>query len=77
MKETVIKVGPSNVSKHASDPNVYNTLDIKPSSVKDNDKFKQVLKVNSQNYEGGKDAPIKKYVPPPKDPAHHIEIPQN
>jgi hypothetical protein len=51
-------------------------LDIAPSSIKDNSSFKEVLKQNSQNYNGGSSAPIKKYVAPPVDPAHHVEIQQ-
>jgi RHS repeat-associated protein len=77
MRQTLIEVGPSNVSKHASDPDQYNTLDIAPSSIDDNAEFKEVLKKYSQNYSGAPDALIEKYVPPPADPAHHIEIPQN
>jgi RHS repeat-associated protein len=76
MTQTIEKVGPGNVSKHSSNPQEYNVLDIAPSSIKDNSSFKEVLKQNSQNYNGGSSAPIKKYVAPPVDPAHHVEIQQ-
>jgi RHS repeat-associated protein len=76
MTKTIEKVGAGNVSKHSSNPQEYNVLDIAPNSINNNGAFKQVLKQNSQNYDGGKAAPIKKYVGIPEDPAHHIEIPQ-
>jgi len=71
MTDKIHKIGPGNVSKHSSDPNKLNVIDIGPSSVGNKEKFNQALL---------KDKRIEKVLSPftkNKDRAFHLEIPQN
>jgi hypothetical protein len=66
--ETKIKeLGPTNVSRHASDPKVLNVFDIAPSSVKDKVGFERAVKADER---------VSYFLVPPVDPGYHLEIPQ-
>lgn len=67
MTDKINEVGPGKVSKHSSDPNVLNVIDISPGSVKNKKQFRSEIKNDSR---------IKKVITPPSDPAFHIEIKQ-
>lgn len=66
MKEKIIALGPSKVSKHCSD--THYTFDVAPSSISNQQKFIQAAKAH---------ASVSKFLQPPADPAFHIEIPKN
>ncbi|UOY08518.1 DUF6443 domain-containing protein [Muricauda sp. SCSIO 64092] len=68
MTDKINEVGPGKVSKHSSDPNTLNVIDISPGSVANGKQFGKSLKADNR---------INKVITPPKDPAFHIEIPQN
>ena len=67
MEAKIIEIGPTNVSHHASDPNVLNVFDVAPSSVANRAAFEQAVR---------SDARVKKFLVPPNDPGYHLEIPQ-
>jgi hypothetical protein len=73
MVNEIVRLGPENVSKHASPPDWLNVIDIKPSSIPVGKRQKFVEKVNKLvgSY-------VTKFLHPgnSKDPAYHIEIPQ-
>lgn len=66
MEAKIIEIGPTKVSKHASDPSVLCVFDVAPSSVQDRARFEQEIKLDSR---------ISKYIFPPGDPGYHFEIP--
>jgi len=68
MTDKINEVGPGKVSKHSSDPNTYNVIDISPRSLTNGSAFGNSVKNDSN---------IKKVITPPTDPAYHLEIPQN
>ena len=69
MENKINLLGPGNVSKHSSNPNTYNVLDIAPSSVKNSSGFINTLKRDTNK--------IQKVITPKQfDPAIHIEINQ-
>jgi hypothetical protein len=66
--ETKIKeLGPTHVSRHASDPHVLNVFDVAPSSITDRVGFEHAVK---------NDKRVSFFLLPPKDPGYHLEIPQ-
>ena len=66
--ETKIKdVGPTNVSRHASDPKVLNVFDVAPSSIVDKRAFERAVKADKR---------VSYFLIPPSDPGYHLEIPQ-
>jgi len=67
MTNKIYEIGPGNVSKHSSNPNIYNVLDIRPKSIKNRSDFEKSIKSDSR---------FNKIITPPKDPAYHLEIPQ-
>lgn len=68
MEEKIKDLGPTNVSKHASDPKVLNVFDVAPSSIKDKRAFEKAV---------GDDRRVAKFLTPAKsDPGYHLEIPQ-
>jgi len=67
MEAKIIQIGPTQVSHHASDPNVLNVFDVAPSSVTDKKAFENA--VASENR-------VSKFLLPPNDPGYHLEIPQ-
>lgn len=70
MQTKIEELGPTNVSKHASDPNVLGVIDIDIKSLSNQERFKGV--VNGFKSKGT----VSKFLFPPKDPAFHLEIPQ-
>lgn len=60
-------LGPTNVSKHCSDPNVLNVIDIAPSSISDKTSFENCVNNNNS---------VSKFITPPLDQAYHLEITQ-
>ncbi len=67
MELIIRQVGPGNVSKHAEDPNVLNTIDVAPSSLSDQGTFANTLRKNKD---------VRKVVTPPDDPGVHVEVKQ-
>ncbi|WP_407520654.1 N-acetylmuramoyl-L-alanine amidase [Methylobacterium oryzisoli] len=67
MEQEIIRIGPTRVSRHASDPKVLNVFDVAPSSVTRKAEFER---------EVTRDARISKFITPPNDPGYHLEIPQ-
>jgi hypothetical protein len=66
--ETKIKeIGPTSVSRHASDPRVLNVLDVAPSSIRDKVGFEHSVKADHR---------VSFFLTPPVDPGYHLEIPQ-
>ena len=66
--ETKIKeLGPTHVSRHASDPHVLNVFDVAPSSIRDKVGFEHAVKADSR---------VSYFLVPPNDPGYHLEIPQ-
>ena len=66
--ETKIKeIGPTSVSRHASDPKVLNVFDLAPSSIKDKVAFEHAVKADKR---------VSYFLVPPTDPGYHLEIPQ-
>jgi len=68
MEAKIVELGPSKVSRHCADPAALGVIDVAPSSITNNDAFEAAVKADSR---------VGKFVPPPKDPGYHIEIPQN
>lgn len=67
MEREIVRVGPTRVSRHASDPNILNVFDIAPSSVARRPDFERALRTESR---------ISKTIFSPNDPGYHLEIPQ-
>jgi hypothetical protein len=66
--ETKIKeIGPTSVSRHASDPNRLNVFDVAPSSITDKVAFEHAVKADTR---------VAYFLVPPTDPGYHLEIPQ-
>ena len=67
MEQKIKEVGPTNVSRHASDPKVLNVFDVAPSSISNGRAFEQAVKADKR---------VTKFLTPPGDPGYHLEIPQ-
>lgn len=67
MTEEIIRIGPTRVSRHASDPKILNVFDVAPSSVSRRAGFERAVRA---------DARVAKFIVPPSDPGYHLEIPQ-
>jgi hypothetical protein len=68
MKVKIDEVGPTNVSKHASDPATLNVFDVAPSSISNQQEFKSFAKTDSR---------VTRFLTPDDgDPGFHFEIPQ-
>ena len=67
MTDEIVRVGPTRVSRHASDPNVLNVFDVAPSSVSRRAAFEQAVRADRR---------VAKFIVPPSDPGYHLEIPQ-
>lgn len=68
MQAKISELGPSNVSLHCSD--THDVFDVAPSSISDEDAFREALDAALTSGD------IDRYIPPPEDPAYHIEIEQ-
>jgi hypothetical protein len=67
MAAKIKDVGPTNVSRHASDPHVLNVFDIAPSSIADRRAFERAVHADKR---------VSTFLMPPEDPGYHLEIPQ-
>lgn len=67
MVAQLLKVDPSQVSRHVVDPRVLNIVDVVPSSVAHQAEFEEAAR---------KDGRVAKVLMPPNDLAFHLEIPQ-
>jgi peptidoglycan hydrolase-like protein with peptidoglycan-binding domain len=67
MEAKIVELGPSKVSRHCADPAVLGVIDVAPSSITNKDAFEVAVRADSR---------VGKFIPPPKDPGYHIEIPQ-
>jgi len=66
IESKINELGCSNVSHHCSD--THDVIDVAPSSIADQTAFRLALDAALNN------GTIDKYIPPPQDPAFHIEI---
>jgi len=71
MVSKINNIGPTNVSKHLSDPNVLQVIDVAPSSITNKTAFVEAL--TALKAEG---RVSNFFTPLDGDPAYHIEIPQ-
>jgi hypothetical protein len=67
MRNEIVRIGPTRVSRHAADPRVLNVFDVAPSSVQNRSAFEQAVR---------QDARVSRFITPPTDPGYHLEIPQ-
>jgi len=67
MTQEIVRIGPTRVSRHASDPQVLNVFDVAPSSVANRSAFEQAVRAEPR---------VAKFLLPPGDPGYHLEIPQ-
>jgi hypothetical protein len=67
MTQEILRIGPTRVSRHASDPRVLNVFDVAPSSVTDRAAFEKAVRAEPR---------VAKFLVPPADPGFHLEIPQ-
>ena len=70
MTSKIKQLGPGNVSKHSSDPKVYNVIDIAPSTVSDIKTFHNTLKADTRVNK------VLSKINKPAEKAVHIEISQ-
>ena len=70
MRDRIIELGPSNVSRHCGDYHVLNVFDVAPSSL-GGSKARQAFNESAKAEEGKR---VSKYIPYPKDPGDHFEI---
>lgn len=67
MTAEIVRLGPTTVSRHASDPKILNVFDVAPSSVTDRPAFEAAVRDEPR---------VTKFLLPPNDPGYHLEIPQ-
>ncbi|HKH48396.1 MAG TPA: peptidoglycan recognition family protein [Thermoanaerobaculia bacterium] len=67
MMQEILRIGPTRVSRHASDPKVLNVFDVAPSSVANQAAFEKAVRAEPR---------VAKFLIPPNDPGYHLEIPQ-
>jgi hypothetical protein len=67
MKDEIVRLGPTTVSRHASDPKILNVFDVAPSSVAKRPQFEAAVRAEKR---------VAKFLLPPNDPGYHLEIPQ-
>ena len=67
MARKIVAIGPTKVSRHASDPGVLNVFDVAPSSIHDRVAFEAAVR---------SDRRVAFFLTPPRDPGYHLEIPQ-
>ena len=68
MRAKIVDLGPTTVSKHISDSHF--TFDVAPSSIPVTKQADFLVAIKAHKA-------ITKVIPPPVDPAFHIEIPKN
>jgi hypothetical protein len=67
MTEEIVRLGPTTVSRHASDPKILNVFDVAPSSISNRQVFEAKVRAEGR---------VTKFLLPPDDPGYHLEIPQ-
>jgi len=67
MTAEIVRLGPTTVSRHASDPKILNVFDVAPSSVTNRPAFEAAVRAEKR---------VTKFLLPPNDPGYHLEIPQ-
>jgi len=67
MERKIVSIGPTRVSRHASDPQVLNVFDVAPSSIRDRPAFEAAVRADKR---------VAYFLTPPRDPGYHLEIPQ-
>jgi hypothetical protein len=67
MRDKIVQLGPTTVSRHASDPKILNVFDVAPSSVAKRPEFEAAVRADPR---------VTKFLLPPNDPGYHLEIPQ-
>jgi len=67
MTAEIVRLGPTTVSRHASDPKILNVFDVAPSSVTKRPAFEAAVRAEKR---------VTKFLLPPNDPGYHLEIPQ-
>jgi hypothetical protein len=67
MTAEIVRLGPTTVSRHASDPKILNVFDVAPSSVTNRPAFEAAVRAEAR---------VTKFLLPPNDPGYHLEIPQ-
>lgn len=67
MERKIVAIGPTKVSRHASDPAVLNVFDVAPSSIHDRPAFEEAVRADRR---------VSYFLVPPRDPGYHLEIPQ-
>jgi hypothetical protein len=70
MRDKIIELGPSNVSRHCGDYHVLNVFDVAPSSL-GGSKAREAFNAAAKAEEGKR---VSKYIPHPPDPGYHFEI---
>jgi hypothetical protein len=67
MTAEIVRLGPTTVSRHASDPKILNVFDVAPGSIADRPLFEAKVRAEGR---------VAKFLLPPTDPGYHLEIPQ-
>ena len=70
MRDAILAIGPSRVSRHCGDPTLLNVFDVGPNSLGD-DEAKEAFNAAAAAEVGVR---VSKYIPYPKDPGDHFEI---
>ena len=70
MRDAILAIGPSKVSRHCGDPKLLNVFDVGPNSLGD-DEAKEAFNAAAAAEVGGR---VAKYIPFPKDPGNHFEV---
>jgi D-alanyl-D-alanine carboxypeptidase len=70
MRDKILEIGPSKVSRHCGDPAMLNVFDVAPSSIGSDEQ--QAAFVAAAQAEVGKR--VSRFIPFPGDPGHHFEI---
>jgi hypothetical protein len=71
MRAKIEELGPAKVSRHCADPSKLNVIDVGPNSLGGAD-AQAAFVAAAQQEEGGR---VSKFIPYPKDPGDHFEIP--
>jgi hypothetical protein len=70
MRDAIVAIGPSKVSRHCGDPTLLNVFDVGPNSLGD-DEAKKAFNAAAAAEVGVR---VAKYIPFPRDPGDHFEI---
>jgi len=67
MTGEIVRLGPTSVSRHASDPKILNVFDVAPGSIANRPAFEARVRAEGR---------VARFLLPPTDPGYHLEIPQ-